>query len=92
MVTVFKNFCDKMEDKPTFKIHYDGNGCTLICTWRANKEPKIDIKKFQSVATQTKSLDPTDEPCASEEEAEKLSVPAHAENPKPREASGETGK
>ena len=42
-----------MEDKPIFKIHYDGNGCTLICTWRTNKEPKLDIKKCQSIATQT---------------------------------------
>ena len=52
-MTVFKNFCEKMEDKPIFKIHYDGNGCTLICTWRTNKEPKLEMKKCQSVATQT---------------------------------------
>ena len=63
---------------------------TQGCPW--DKEPKIDIKKFQSVATQTKSLDPTDEPCASEEEAEKLSVPKHAKSPKPEEAACETGK
>ena len=63
-----------MEDKPTFKIHYDGNGCTLICTWRANKEPKIDIKKLQSVATQTQTMHQSDEPCPSEEDTEKSSL------------------
>ena len=84
MVTVFKNFCEKMEDKPIFKIHYDGNGCTLICTWRTNKEPKLDIKKCQSIATQT-----TGRSSRTEEEIEKPE-----DSPKTREVQElcDTGK
>jgi len=90
LVTVFKNFCEKMEDKPIFKIHYDGNGCTLICTWRTNKEPKIDIKKCQSVASQTTEKSDIDENSL-EKETENPSDLKPEDSPKTNEDLLDTG-
>ena len=89
-MTVFKNFCEKMEDKPIFKIHYDGNGCTLICTWRTNKEPKLDMKKYESVATQTTEKLDHNQNCP-EKETETLD-PTPEDNPKTKEDLLDTGK
>ena len=89
-MTVFKNFCEKMEDKPIFKIHYDGNGCTLICTWRTNKEPKIDMKKCQSVATQTKEKSDINEN-SPENETKNPFDPKPEDSPKTKEDLLDTG-